>query len=119
MFGLSIRVMRRPKPVTSIYLGQWLIALGRTQVELHKATGINEGYISQIVSGQKGNPGLDKLQQIAEFLGIPMGSLFKRPPSQDALHNLTPAHIEALGTIMERFGIEDGPSPPKTTKTRR
>jgi transcriptional regulator with XRE-family HTH domain len=115
MVGLSIRIMAK----TTIYLGQWLIALGRTQAEVHRATGINEGYLSEIVSGKKGNPGLEKLQLIADFLNIPVGSLFKKPPSPEVLQNLSPAHIEALGTLMERFGLQDSPSKPKDPKSRR
>jgi transcriptional regulator with XRE-family HTH domain len=62
-----------------LYVGEWIRALGLKQVEVVRGTRINEGYLSELVSGKKRNPSYDILCQIADFLGIPV-SYFGRPP---------------------------------------
>lgn len=62
-----------------LYIGEWIRALGLRQVDVVRGTGINEGYLSSLISGGKKNPSFDLLNQVADFLGIPI-SYFNRPP---------------------------------------
>lgn len=75
------RLTRRqaPKQFRKLYIGEWIRALGFKQVEVVRATGINEGYLSSLISGARRNPSFDVLNEIADFLGIPV-SYFNRPP---------------------------------------
>jgi transcriptional regulator with XRE-family HTH domain len=54
-----------------------------------KGTGINEGYLSQLISGEKKNPSGLILAQIADFLGIPMNYFYRPPPSQEAIDQVS------------------------------
>lgn len=62
-----------------LYIGEWIRALGVRQVDVVRATRINEGYLSELISGGKKNPSFDVLNQVADFLGVPV-SYFNRPP---------------------------------------
>jgi transcriptional regulator with XRE-family HTH domain len=72
---------RRPPPrqFRKLFVGEWIRALNYRQVDVVRATGINEGYLSELISGGKKNPSFQVLSQIADFLGIPV-SYFNRPP---------------------------------------
>jgi transcriptional regulator with XRE-family HTH domain len=48
-----------------------------------RATGINEGYLSELISGAKKNPSFEILNQIADFLGIPVNYFNRPPPDRD------------------------------------
>lgn len=78
---LKARQIRKPptRQFRKLYIGEWIRALGYKQVEVVRKTGINEGYLSSLISGAKKNPSYDMLNQIADFLGVPV-SYFNRPP---------------------------------------
>src|SRR5581483_2986462 len=75
----------RARPVRKLYIGEWIRALGIKQVEVVRATGINEGYLSSLISGARKNPSFEVLNQIAEFLGIPVGYFNRPPPDREFL----------------------------------
>jgi transcriptional regulator with XRE-family HTH domain len=81
----SARIARKrpPAPRKPLYIGQWIRALGFKQRDVVKATGINEGYLSELIKGDKDNPSATVLMQIAEFLEIPLGYLYRPPPDRE------------------------------------
>lgn len=82
-----------------LYIGQWIRALHKRPRDVSKGTGINEGYISQLISGEKKNPSGAKLALIAEYLDIPLGYLYRPPPGQEFLEEaatLDPAILSRL-----------------------
>lgn len=76
---------KEPKP---LYVGPWIRAVGTTQAAVSRETGINEGYLSEIISGGKKNPSAAKLMLIADFLKVPLGDLYKQPPSAALLEQV-------------------------------
>jgi hypothetical protein len=93
------RPKRPPPPKMPLYVGQWLSALGIRPREVVKATGINEGYLSEIISGKKTGVGTAKVAQIAAVLGIPWQYLYRPPPDRkviDEAISLDPAVLARL-----------------------
>jgi hypothetical protein len=76
------------KPARQLYVGLWIRALGFTPAEVARGAPINEGYLSEIISGKKANPSAAKLMLIAEFLDMPLGDLYKQPPPSALLGQL-------------------------------
>lgn len=78
--------MRKPtKSPPRLYIGEWMVALGIRQVDVVRQTGINGGYLNELISGSKKNPGFLMLSGIAEALGVPVDALRKKPPSPGAI----------------------------------
>lgn len=67
---------RQPR---KLYIGEWIRALNARQIDVVRATGINEGYLSSLISGTRKNPSFEVLNRIADYLEIPV-SYFNRPP---------------------------------------
>lgn len=88
---------RRSRP---LYIGQWIRALGLKQVEVVRATGINEGYLSELCGGKTTKvPSSAVLADIAESLKIPVDYLYRLPPDQafiDQATSLDPAVLARL-----------------------
>lgn len=59
--------------------------MGRRPVDVVRATGINEGYLSELIAGNKTNPSAEVLLEIADFLGIPMQYFYRPPPTREQL----------------------------------
>lgn len=72
-----------------LYVGQWIRALGKRPRDVVNATGINEGYLSELVNGRKKNPSAHTLIQIAGYLEIPVDYFYRPPPSQELLEQLS------------------------------
>ena len=51
-------------------------------MDVVRATKINEGYLSELISGKKKNPSADALYKIADFLEIPLDYLYRLPPDR-------------------------------------
>ena len=84
---------------TSFYIGEWIRALGHRPVDIVRHTGINEGYLSELISGKKRNPSAATLIDIADFLGIPMSYLRQPPPDREFMQtaaNMDPAVLNRL-----------------------
>lgn len=87
-----------------LYIGQWLARLGRRPREVCKGAGVDEGYMSQLISGEKDNPSAEMLRRISEELGISMNDLYKMPPEMDiapGTHEMRPDQLATLGEILE------------------
>lgn len=79
---------KKPPAKPPLYLGPWIRACKTTPAEVSRGTGINEGYLSQMISGKKDNPSGAKLSLIADFLEIPLGNLYKPPPPAAVLDQI-------------------------------
>lgn len=92
--------------------------------ELGRLTGISKGYLSQLESGRKTHPSLEKLAAIADVLEVPLSDLLQAPDepadsrrAQAALRELAvdrsldPSDIDMLTSI--RFA-----GPPPRTRAR-
>lgn len=90
------------KAPRALYIGQWIRATGSTPAEVARETKINEGYISQLISGQKKNPSGDKLFAIAECLKIPLGNLYKLPPSASILDQVADLDPEVVIRLSQK-----------------
>lgn len=90
----------RPQPAFTG--GQWIRALGVDQREIATAAGMNEGYLSQLCSGQKKNPSRGVVADIAKALKIHPDALQRVPPSTlDEAKDFDP---ETLATLLAALG---------------
>lgn len=98
------RMARKPQDRFKVlYIGAWLTKLGRKQGEVAKKAGIDVGYMSQLVSGEKNNPSSAQTMAIAEELGITVNHLYHRPPEHDVTgpaRLLTPEQVQALRALL-------------------
>ena len=81
------------------YFGAWLEALGVKAAKVAVATGINEGYLSQLASGKKSNPGIAVRKKIGKALDMDWKLLYAPPPNRaslDELNKFGAALIERL-----------------------
>ncbi|XUM21019.1 helix-turn-helix domain-containing protein [Bradyrhizobium oligotrophicum S58] len=85
-----------------LYIGEWIRALGMRQVDVVRATGINEGYLSSLISGGKKNPSFEMLNQIADFLGIPISYFNRPPPDREFLAEASGLDPRVLQRLMTR-----------------
>lgn len=83
-----------------LFVGEWIRALGVRQVEVVRATGINEGYLSELISGNKRNPSFEILNQIAEFLGIPVSYFNRAPPDREFIAEAAELDPKVLAKLM-------------------
>lgn len=89
---------------STLYIGQWLTKLGRKASDVSKKSGVDEGYLSQLISGEKKNPAAAQMMAIAEELGISVNALYKKPPEidvTDRISRLKPDQIEVLGALLD------------------
>lgn len=113
--GFDYRAVKRTRPIRPIkpvqavsaprpaqYLGGWIRALGATPAEVSRKTGINEGYLSELINGGKKNPAYAKLKAIADFLKIEVGRFDEPPPPQDFVRKL-----RELGPLAGRIAAAD------------
>lgn len=70
------------------YFGAWLDALGITAAKVAMATGINEGYLSQLASGKKSNPGIAIRKKIGAALDMDWKLLYEPPPNRASIDQL-------------------------------
>lgn len=83
-----------------LFVGEWVRALGIKQVEIVRATGINEGYLSELMNGRKKNPSFAILTQIAEFLGIPVSYFNRAPPDREFIAEAAELDPKVLAKLM-------------------
>ena len=89
-----------------LHLGPWLARDGRKPVELAKALGVTDSYISELISGRKPNPGHALLIDISEWLGITVNDLFRPPPEPgavEAVERLPLAQQAALARLLDEM----------------
>lgn len=93
------RSPRQQRSFARAYIREWLDHLGVRPVELVRAEIINEGYLSQLRSGQKTRPSIDKVAAIAEFLGVHWTDLYKPPPNRDIIREISTLHPDTVERI--------------------
>lgn len=82
-----------------LYVGEWLERFGMTPAGLSRSTGMNEGYISSLISGKHDpNPTLKALRKLGRGIGIPVWALFL-PPNEAGLQRQL---IQFIGTLASR-----------------
>lgn len=96
---------RKPRSGTyqaprKLYIGEWIRALGLKQVAVVRATGINEGYLSSLISGGKDNPSFEVLNQVADFLGIPVSYFNRAPPDREFLAEAAEIDPKVLSRLL-------------------
>jgi transcriptional regulator with XRE-family HTH domain len=88
-----------------LYLGEWLARLDRKPVDLARAVGVTEPYISELISGRKDNPSPLLLLAISEWLGITVNDLYIAPPSASELAAvesvLNPSQMATFGRVLD------------------
>ncbi len=83
-----------------LYIGEWIRALGLKQIDVVRGTGINEGYLSSLISGSKKNPSFELLNQIAEFLRIPVSYFNRLPPDREFIAEAAELDPRVLARLM-------------------
>ena len=98
--GLMVKENKPPPPGISddLHFGPWIAFLGRKPSEVARGTNINEGYLSQLISGEKQNPSYKHVKRIADELGIPIDALRRLPPDR---HH--PAPVNPWPTLFSLF----------------
>jgi transcriptional regulator with XRE-family HTH domain len=91
---------RRPKQFKKLFIGEWIRALGMRQVDIVRGTGINEGYLSSLISGSRSNPSFDVLNQVADFLGIPVSYFNRAPPDREFIAEAKELDPRVLARLM-------------------
>lgn len=87
------------RPIKPLYIGQWISALGLVQREIAREAGMNEGYLSLLISGKKVNPSHAMVAAIADAMGIRWDCLYEPPPSKEVIQtaqNLDPVVLSRL-----------------------
>ncbi len=92
--------------VSDFKLREWLTALGVSQAKLAEDAHINEGYLSELVSGKKQNPSRDMQKRIGDALKIRPTLLWTLPPrglrygqfDRDGLASLLDTHLRPEGS---------------------
>lgn len=106
------RQKREPVKVRTLYLGPWLVALGRKPVEIAKAIGCTEGYLSTLISGKhKKNPSTEFMLDLSDELGVSINALFSRPPSQDVAGNAEKLSSRQWAAFLEVLAMRPGREP--------
>lgn len=85
-----------------LFVGGWIKTMGFRPSEVARETGINEGYLSQIISGKRDNPSRLVLHKIANCIGIPMEYFNRPPPNRQFLTEAAALDPTVLQKIRER-----------------
>lgn len=89
-------------PPLDLYIGQWINFLNRKPADVARKTGINEGYLSQLISGKKRNPAYPKIRLIADELGIGIDTLRKPPPDGPTIETLRGLDPRVVNRILQQ-----------------
>lgn len=99
------RMPAKPKkPPVKLHWGEWIARLDKKPVEVAKAVGITESYLSLLISGERANPSIGLVIAITDFLGITVNDLKHRPPPPEAIRaagELPPDQLAALARLLE------------------
>lgn len=85
-----------------LYVREWMRALGFRAAKIARSTGINEGYLSEIVNRKKRNPSRAVIKQIAAELGIDWKALYDPPPAEAQIQQLQKLSPETLERLRRR-----------------
>lgn len=87
-----------------LYLGEWLARTRKRPADLAKAIGVTPGYVSDLISAKKDNPGPVLLLEISEFFELTVNDLYKPPPPLNAVEaadNLTAPQMAVLARLLD------------------
>lgn len=79
---------------------------GVTQIQLANMIGMSEGHLSRIIQGRT-TPGMDKIERIADALGVPITAFWDEDRAikvlaNDIIASLPKDFLDALGDVRER-----------------
>lgn len=95
-------MVKRPKVEDRIYLGEWIAFRGKIPADIERATGLTNGYLSLLISGEKDNPSLLTLSKLAKAIGVPVGLLFTPPEHLSAPVRINRSEVAALASIAHK-----------------
>lgn len=94
------------KPVKSearaIYLSEWLDAFKMKVIDAAKIAGCSQGYLSNIMRGERPNVNVLYLLRLSEAMQITVNDFYRKPPSVTQLAPLTDLSPQARQAIMNR-----------------
>lgn len=79
---------RKTATYQKVYVRDWFARLAIRPADVSRATGITEGYLSELISGRKKNPSPSLLQEIGDATGIPWTAFYQPPPSPDVMNQI-------------------------------
>jgi hypothetical protein len=85
-----------------LFIGQWLSALGIRARDVARGAHINEGYLSQLISGDKVKPTAGMVKKIGDYLKIYWRDLYRRPPSRDVIKEASTLDPAVLARLYKR-----------------
>lgn len=69
---------------SQLHIGQWIAFMGLTQAEVARESGVNEGYLSQLISGKYDkDPRVSMLDALSDAIGVETRALFGPPPPRE------------------------------------
>lgn len=86
-----------------LYIGEWCAALRVKPSKIVRESGINFGYLSQLISGQKTNPTRSVLRRIGKELGVEWYLLYEPPPPKAVIDQL---RKYSTGLLKRLEGVE-------------
>lgn len=93
--GLMVKKAKPRAPVAlpdddddRLYLGEWFAALGVRPAKVAVETGINEGYLSQLISRKKNNPTRSILLRIGKAVGVDWYLFYEPPPPKGVIEQI-------------------------------
>lgn len=87
-----------------LYVGAWIRARNFKPAEVAKNAPINEGYLSEIISGKKKNPSRQMLARIASYIGVKVSDFDRPPPSAKLLDQLSDFDPETIADLIRDRG---------------
>lgn len=85
-----------PKPDGYLWIVEWVYALGHTNADVQRETGVNAGYLTELKQGKKTNPSRHIVKKIADFLEIPTAYFEQEPPSSNGFGGIDPATLSRI-----------------------
>lgn len=92
------------KRMRKLYIREWADRLGRKQVEVAKAAGVGQSFMSLVFKGEKPGMSVEALLGISELFGLSVNDLFRPPPERDVTERfaqLRPDQVAALGDLLD------------------
>jgi hypothetical protein len=93
---------RHREPPPEVFIGEWLHALGVRPRDVARGAHLNEGYLSQLISGQKIKPSTLTVKKIGDFLGMDWRDLYRRPPSAEVIKEAATLDPAILARLRQR-----------------
>lgn len=95
---------KMPAERIPLYVGEWIARLGRKPVDVARAVGIGESYLSSIKSQGRTNPSYSILFRIADELGITVDDLRRNPPPRSTVEAVSRLSAKAQERLFDPQG---------------